>query len=408
MLMPRFVEFEREGARSAETPMFTLQARGLLSLNHAAYRALGQPEHVTLLYDEDEQIVGIRLVAEDHPNAHRVRPQGGSYIIGAQKFTSHYGIKPLVAQRFVAHDYGNSVWGFVLTEGRPVINRRGATELAPAYTGRWRTTSDGFEVPALMRLRDAAPPQPVFAALSPGNEPASIRIGALIACEPLGSTPSTPELGQCFLRFMASPGVMDLVASLTCLRQGGTWERWAGNGRMMLEAGLTDPSPSREELRGSAVAWARLLLPEVAMSSYGRDPRFAQLILHVEPRGDGSGPANPADIRAWHSRFTKALQIPEALRDFLEKTLGLITSDDPSAQLGIELKTRQSIADLVDFKGLKRLEGSQPRPWYMGWTIADAEGQPPAQAAVELLRSMCDYTLQVDDYEDLLASLAKS
>src|SRR5258707_15701780 len=164
MLMPRFVEFERESARSADTPMFTLQARGLLSLNHAAYRALGQPEHVALLYDEDEQIVGIRLAAEDHLNAHRVRPQGGSYIIGAQKFTSHYGIKPLVAQRFVAHDYGNGVWGFVLTEGRPVVNGRGATELAPASTDRWRTTSDGFEVPTLMRLRDAGPPQPAFGA----------------------------------------------------------------------------------------------------------------------------------------------------------------------------------------------------------------------------------------------------
>lgn len=403
-VVPHFVEFERESARSPETPMFTLQARGLLSLNHASYRALGQPEHVALLYDENEQTVGIRLVGEDHPNAHRVRAQGSSYIVGAQKFTSHYGIKPLVAQRFIARDYGNGVWGFALPEGRAISNRRGAPELTPVYTDRWRTTSDGFEVPALMRLRDASPPQPAWATQSPGNEPASIRIGALIACEPLGSTLPTPELGQCFLHFMASPGIMSVISSLTHLHKGSTWTRWAGNGRMMLEAGLIDPLGSHDGA-GSVAAWARLLLPEVAMSSYGRDPRFAQLILHVEPRETGGGLPVSVDIRAWHERFSKALHIPEVLATFLEKTLELATSDDPPAQLGIELKTQRGITDLVDLKGLKLLEGSQPSPWYMGWNIADRTGQQPAQTAVELLRNMCDYTLHVDEYEELLDSL---
>jgi hypothetical protein len=404
--VPRFVEFERESAGSPETPMFTLQARGLLSLNHAVYRALGQPDHVTLLYAEDEQIVGIRLVAEDHPNAHRVRPQGGSYIVGAQKFTSHYGIKPLVAQRFVAHDYGNGVWGFALTEGRPVTNRRGAGDLVPVYTDRWRATSDGFEVPALMRLRDAAPPQPVWAAQSPGDEQTSIRISALIACEPLGSKPPTSELGQSFLQFMASPDVMNLIAAFTHLNDGGTWTRWAGNGRMMLEAGLTDVRASHDESR-SIAAWARMLLPEVAMSSYGRDPRFAQLILHIEPQEPDGGLPAPVDLPTWHERFSEALHIPKALSAFLEEALGLRTSDDPAAQLGIEIKTPRSIADLVDLTGLKILEGSHQSPWYMGWTIADRVGQPPAQTAVELLRSMCDYTLHIDEYEKTLASLAR-
>lgn len=403
--MPRFVEFERESAGAAEVPMFTLQARGLLSLNHAAYRALGEPDLVALLYDEIEKIVGIRLVGHGHPNAHRVRPQGGSYIVGAQKFVSHYGIKPLVAQRFVAHEYGNGVWGFVLTEGRTVANRRGATELSPVYTDRWRVTSDGFEVPALLRLRDAAPPQPAWMAQSPGKEPVSIRIGALVACEPLGSTPSTPELGQCFLHFMESPDIMGLVATLTDVHRGSSWTRWAGNGRMMLEAGLTCPHGSPDE-QGSIVAWARLLLPEVAMSSYGRDPRFAQLILHIEPKTNGRESPERANIGTWHERFTKALCLPEVLAVFLQKTLGLTTSDEPPAQLGMELKAPHSISDLVDLEGLKVLEGSQSPPWYMGWTIADRAGRPPAQAAVELLRGMFDYTLHVDEYEEVLASLA--
>jgi hypothetical protein len=403
--MPRFVEFERESAGSTETPMFTLQARGLLSLNYAAYRALGQPELVTLLYDEDAQIVGVRLVGEGHPNAHRVRPQGGSYIVGAQKFASHYGIKPLVAQRFVAHDYGGGVWGFALTEGRAVSNRRGASDLASAYTARWRSTTDGFEVPALMRLRDAGPPGPAWTNHSPGKEPASVRIGALIACEPLGTTPSTPELGQCFLHFMASSNIMGIVKSLTQIRGGSTWTRWPGNGRIMLEAGLANPLGSRDN-PANVSAWARLILPEVAMSSYGRDPRFAQLILNVEPRAADGGPPEPEDIRVWHRRFTEAFEIAESLNTFLEKTLGLSTSDDPAAQFGIELKT-QRITDLVSLSGLTPLEGSQTVPWYMGWNIADRSGKPPAETAVDLLRNMCDYTLRVDDYEELLDSLTQ-
>jgi hypothetical protein len=406
-LMPRFVEFERESAGSAETPMFTLQARGLLSLNHAAYRALGQPDHVALLYDEEEQVVGVRLAAEESANAHRVRAQGGSYIVGAQKFTSHYGIRPLVAQRFVAHDYGNGVWGFVLTEGRSVANRRGAPELTPAHTARWRVTSDGFEVPALMRLGDAGAPQPAWTAHPPGGEPASMRVGALIACEPLGSSPPTPALGQSFLHFMGtSPGVMDLIKSVTHVHSRATWTRWAGNGRMMLEAGLTPPRAADEEPR-TVVAWARLLLPQVVQSGFGRDPRFAELILHLNPQTAGGGPPVPADIRTWHERFTKALSIPAILATFLEDTLELKTSDDPPAQLGIQLKAPHNMADLVDFEGLTVLEGSQPSPWYMGWTVADRVGQPTARAASELLRNMFDYTLHVDEYEKVLAALAE-
>ena len=405
--MPRFVEFERESAGSAETPMFTLQARGLLSLNHAAYRALGQPDHVALLYDEEEQVVGVRLVAEDHPNAHRVRPQGGSYIVGAQKFTSHYGIKPLVAQRFMAHDYGNGVWGFVLTEGRSVANRRGAPELTPAHTARWRVTSDGFEVPALMRLGDAAEPQPAWTTHPPGTEPASMRVGALIACEPLGSSPPTPALGQRFLHFVgAATGVMDLIKSVTHVDGRATWTRWAGNGRMMLEAGLTDPSATSEE-PGSIIAWARLLLPQVAQSSFGRDPRFAELILHIYPRTADGAPPEPADIRTWHERFTNTLSIPTVFAAFLEHVLELDTSADPPAQVGIQLKTPHNMTDLVNLEGLKILEGSQPSPWYTGWSLADPAGQPPKRAATELLRNMFDYTLHIDEYEGILASLAE-
>src|SRR5438128_1774301 len=62
--MPNFQVFSREVARSREEPMFTLQARGLLSLNSAVFRALGEPEAVELLYDANLRIIGLRKVAK--------------------------------------------------------------------------------------------------------------------------------------------------------------------------------------------------------------------------------------------------------------------------------------------------------------------------------------------------------
>src|SRR5260370_10550582 len=158
---------------------------------------------------------------------------------------------------------------------------------------------------------------------------------------------------------------------------------------MNLEAGLSDPRVTGDK-PGASVAWARLLLPEVGMSSFGRDPRYAELIIHIEPRRVDGGTVEPADIRTWHERLTKALSIPDALKHFLTEALGLTTSDDPAAQLGVQLKTPYSMAELVSLDGLKILEGSQPAPWYMGWTIADPAGRRPEHAAIELLRNMAD------------------
>jgi len=94
--VPKFEEFARSSSREGrrETPMFTLQARGLLSFNHTAFQALGRPEAVTLLYDPEEHIVALRLALAANPDAYRVRkqPNAQSYLVGAQAFTAHYAI----------------------------------------------------------------------------------------------------------------------------------------------------------------------------------------------------------------------------------------------------------------------------------------------------------------------------
>ena len=84
--MPNFVEWSREDSRSSEDPMFTLQTRGLISMNQAAFEALGKPAAVALLYDADEAVVALRMVEKNYQNAYTVRKQGGSrsYLVAAQ------------------------------------------------------------------------------------------------------------------------------------------------------------------------------------------------------------------------------------------------------------------------------------------------------------------------------------
>ncbi len=58
-----------------DEPMFTLQSRGLISLNEAAFKALGEPVAVALLYDVNKGIIGLRKVPRAYHACFRVRKQ---------------------------------------------------------------------------------------------------------------------------------------------------------------------------------------------------------------------------------------------------------------------------------------------------------------------------------------------
>jgi len=126
--MPNFVEWDREDSRSSEDPMFTLQTRGLISLNQAAFEALGKPVAVALLYDVGEGIVALRMVEKNYRNAYTIRKQGSSrsYLVAAQGFSMHNKLPTDVSRRFPGHDYGEGVWGFALREGTAVKSRGAA------------------------------------------------------------------------------------------------------------------------------------------------------------------------------------------------------------------------------------------------------------------------------------------
>ena len=150
-----------------------------------------------------------------------------------------------------------------------------------------------------------------------------------------------------------------------------------------------------------------LLLPPVAGESlYGRNGRSATLLLYVEPRtADGQVP--PASgLHAWYKRFGLALAIPGAFAEFLAKDLGLGTSDDPPAQLGVWLQSYHPLTTMVDPQGLRTLPGSSPSNWFMGWAFASPDGKPGRETARDLLSQLCEYTLHLDAFEQRLDQIS--
>ena len=118
--MPNFVEFNREDSHAVpDEPMFTFQRRGLISLNLAAFKALGEPAAVALLYDADEGIIALRKVPRTHHNGYPVRKQQNSrsYLVGATGFSSYHKLHVENPRRFVGHTYGDGIAGFILSEG---------------------------------------------------------------------------------------------------------------------------------------------------------------------------------------------------------------------------------------------------------------------------------------------------
>jgi hypothetical protein len=113
-----FEEFTKKTARAAGTAYVTIQKRGVISLNHAAYTALGEPEAVTLLYDRERQLVGFRPAdpKSEHAYLVRVNTRGTSHLVTGTLFTNHYGISTETARRWQARMIEDDIMAIDLTE----------------------------------------------------------------------------------------------------------------------------------------------------------------------------------------------------------------------------------------------------------------------------------------------------
>lgn len=283
------------------------------------------------------------------------------------------------------------------------LTEAATTKAGPAITDRWQHTSDGGQVPALMNLTHTGLFHPGYGGRQPQDVPPSIKIGILMACQPIDPTVSGTELRAKFAAFMATEPVGKLIGSLTDLDSNMSWRNLAGNGPRVLEAALT---AGESPLDGVPMASALLIPPVAGESLYGRNGRSATLLLYVEPRTAGGQVPSASDLAAWHERFNLALAIPAAFAEFLAKDLGLATSDDPPTQFGIWLQSHHPLTTMVDTQGMTALPGSSPSNWFAGWAFATSEGKTGMETVRDLLRELCEYTLHLDNFEQKLDEIS--
>lgn len=94
-----------EQMKEWQSPAVTIQRRGTLGLNRAAYVALGAPNAVELLFDREAKKIGLRAIGRTAENAYVVRVNGyggSSFFVSATGLLKYLGVDTDVAQRFDA------------------------------------------------------------------------------------------------------------------------------------------------------------------------------------------------------------------------------------------------------------------------------------------------------------------
>ncbi len=272
--------------------------------------------------------------------------------------------------------------------GWPAAARRASRRPVRLVTSRWHYTSDGARAPAAMTATEIVLPGTGYMR-QPGERPPWARFVVLLACSPISPDADTAQLRSRFLTFLGEPAAAGLVAALTSAGPGVSWKKWSTGRPSAFDAVLTGAGEAQ------AIASARLELPD-GLRYHGRDTRRAALILHVEQPGNGSTGALRAPPEAWAGRIQQALDLPGALAAFLSQTVGLRTSGEPPAQVGVRLEAPGDLGALVDTTGMDPLPGGHRKAQAIGYFTAARDGVPAAAAAGRMVRHVLQYALNVD------------
>lgn len=98
-----FELYQRQRFAPSPDPIITIQRKGLLSLNRAAYDALGAPPAVELLYNRSDRLIGVRKAKQGADHAIDLRSRTGTaWTVSAKGFLRFYGIDVPAAVRRLA------------------------------------------------------------------------------------------------------------------------------------------------------------------------------------------------------------------------------------------------------------------------------------------------------------------
>ncbi len=268
---------------------------------------------------------------------------------------------------------------------RRLRRRRDRAQLMAA--ARWRFTTDGLEVPQARRDVDRNIDHPSY--MRPADSvPPCVRVIALVPCAPLGGTPDSQELRDRFLAWLAQTSAMALIGDLCPGQQDVTWKSWATPRRSNLRADLTGEDQAQVPL-----ASAVLELPSDGVRLAGTDPRYAELILHVDlPATDFA-----RGLPDWRRRLTEAVSMPGELARFLQE-VGLTLPAEPSAQVGVLLRGRQSLTEIVSPGSIPLLPASSAQivSEFIGLAIAVPDGRTAEETASLMVLDLSERDLHLN------------
>jgi hypothetical protein len=119
-----FETFTRQ-RRADQQPYVTLQKKGSISLNRAAFEALNNPEAVELLYDREANLIGLRHVDSSVEHSYQVRTPAGSHgtwLVAGGAFASYYEIDISASVRRAARLEGDVL---IVDLNDPGVDSRG-------------------------------------------------------------------------------------------------------------------------------------------------------------------------------------------------------------------------------------------------------------------------------------------
>jgi hypothetical protein len=102
--MRKFEKFRRVKVTAGDAPIVAIHQRGIFAMNQLAFEALGEPVAVELLFDRNNQVIGLKAAERDDPDSYVVRHHTKySHQVEGRSFLSYYGIpKEATGRRYKA------------------------------------------------------------------------------------------------------------------------------------------------------------------------------------------------------------------------------------------------------------------------------------------------------------------
>ena len=255
--------------------------------------------------------------------------------------------------------------------------------------GRWAYTSDAVGAMTAATALEVALTGTNYMWQAEEHPPWT-RYVVLLACGTVGPDFGTREARVRFLFLLSQPPVSELVTSLIGVPAAAAWSKRAAYGPAVFEAVLTSGTDD------DALASARLELPD-GSNRYGRDGRYAALIIHVRMGRADTSDAQAVAPAEWDARITRLLQAVPDIVGFIAGQLGLAVTAEPPAQVAVRIESPKDLAQLFDLSGLEALPGGQHMRQANGYFSAAAlDGESADRAATRMIRHVLDYAFKID------------